>query len=214
VELLAARGLALLNGLAESDAAPLLDRVAGAPAGRGLAGEVAARALAYAALALQRPPLRDFRPRSPGEGQLAVNALQVGAPRVARGRRRRRALVPPLPGGAAVTSEIKPGLVQRALRGEGRWRCLLASMSRAALWCLVGSLPWVSLCRTTGACKRCRRPRSAPAERRRSCCTSCGSARAPTLQDVGAQLEAPAQACTVYGVSGAQALEVLADGSS
>jgi hypothetical protein len=83
VELLAARGLALLNGLAESDAAPFLDRVAGAPAGRGLAGEVAARALAYAALALRRPPLREVRPRSPGEGQLAVNALQVGVdPRV------------------------------------------------------------------------------------------------------------------------------------
>ena len=31
----------------------------------------------YAALAMQRPPMRDCRVRSPGESQVAVNALQT-----------------------------------------------------------------------------------------------------------------------------------------
>ena len=55
MELLAARGLALLNGLCEYDAAPFLDHAAASPPGRALAELVVERALALAG-APQSPP--------------------------------------------------------------------------------------------------------------------------------------------------------------
>ncbi|KAK9843504.1 hypothetical protein WJX81_006292 [Elliptochloris bilobata] len=76
-ELLVARGLALLNELCGYDEVPFLDRFAAGTRAHQLALSVVDRALAYAALAMRRPPMRECRVRSPGEGQLAVNALQT-----------------------------------------------------------------------------------------------------------------------------------------
>ncbi|EIE21981.1 hypothetical protein COCSUDRAFT_66773 [Coccomyxa subellipsoidea C-169] len=77
IELLVARSLALMTSLTEYEKASFLDQTIAHDDTRELAIEVAAQASQLAGLVMQRPLSRRWPVRSPGEGQLAVNVLQV-----------------------------------------------------------------------------------------------------------------------------------------
>ncbi|CAL8471502.1 g11044 [Coccomyxa elongata] len=77
VELLVARSLALMTSLTEYEETSFLDQTVAQEGTRELAIDVAARASQLAGVVMQRPMSTQWPVRSPGEGQLAVAALQV-----------------------------------------------------------------------------------------------------------------------------------------